>query len=243
MSSRKGKTYEEIYGPEKAKEIKKKIRMAWTKERREQASKKYKEMWKNGTPPPNAYWNKGLTKETSESVRKYAEKSSKTMKKLWSGNYKYKNKIINLLRQNNIKTSTDPNIRKKISKTLLTKFTFEERQKWARKGAIASAKKGPKQNTSIELALQKGLSKQKIKFDTQVVVPDVCIIDIVPKNTKIAIFCDGDYWHNRPEVKERDKRHNKILTENGWTVLRFWETEIKHNLDDCINKILEVLHQ
>ena len=36
---------------------------------------------------------------------------------------------------------------------------------------------------------------------------------------------------------ERDLRNTIELRDNGWTVLRFWGTEIKKNLDNCITEI------
>lgn len=81
--------------------------------------------------------------------------------------------------------------------------------------------------------------------------------DFVHKGKKIAIFVDGDMWHGRdwehqkdtfksnrnfwiPKIErniERDKEVNAQLTENGWTVLRFWEKDIKKNPQECLNKI------
>ena len=56
----------------------------------------------------------------------------------------------------------------------------------------------------------------------------------------ICIFADGDYWHSDgfPETRKRDKIVNKELKKQGYKVLRFWEHEIKKNVDFCINKIL-----
>lgn len=85
--------------------------------------------------------------------------------------------------------------------------------------------------------------------------------DIVLTKYKIAIFCDGDFWHcknknktfsriktNRqywlPKLKrniERDKEIDDLLTEQGWLVLRFWESDIKKDLHKCVNKVLEYL--
>lgn len=72
--------------------------------------------------------------------------------------------------------------------------------------------------------------------------------DIVFTKTKLAIFCDGDFWHGRDwEARaqklsqgtnssywlakirsnmERDQLNTKKLEEAGWTVLRLWETQI-----------------
>ena len=67
-------------------------------------------------------------------------------------------------------------------------------------------------------------------------------MDIAFPEQKIAIYCDGDYWHNLPSYKIRDFKINKLLKEQGWTVLRFWEHDIHNNLEGCINKIEENLN-
>lgn len=82
--------------------------------------------------------------------------------------------------------------------------------------------------------------------------------DIVLTRQKIAIFVDGDFWHARGnkenpggQVKsnkdywqkklarnvERDREINDMLTEDGWLVLRFWESDIKKNLMGCLEEI------
>jgi DNA mismatch endonuclease (patch repair protein) len=81
--------------------------------------------------------------------------------------------------------------------------------------------------------------------------------DIVFIKRKIAIFVDGEFWHgyNWSQKKEkiksnreywikkiegniqRDIQHTESLTSLGFTVFRFWEHEIKKDLENCINKI------
>lgn len=85
--------------------------------------------------------------------------------------------------------------------------------------------------------------------------------DFVIGKKKIAIFCDGEFWHGRNWEKrrgdhksncefwyskierniERDKEVNKILALQGWKVFRFWETEIKRESDRCVDKILNYM--
>ncbi len=78
--------------------------------------------------------------------------------------------------------------------------------------------------------------------------------DFVLKDKKIAIFCDGDFWHgyNYTEKKypkkfwrekiernmERDKKISRKLRREGWSVLRFWEHDIEKRMDVCIGKII-----
>lgn len=82
--------------------------------------------------------------------------------------------------------------------------------------------------------------------------------DIALTRQKIAIFVDGDFWHARGhqdnpgeqiatnrefwQMKltrnvERDREVNDALTDAGWLVLRFWESDIKADLDSCIKEI------
>ena len=81
--------------------------------------------------------------------------------------------------------------------------------------------------------------------------------DIVFKSKKVAIFCDSEFWHGydwehkKQEIKtrqdfwipkierniQRDKEVNLKLSEEGWTVLRFWGTEIKKQTENCVREI------
>jgi len=87
--------------------------------------------------------------------------------------------------------------------------------------------------------------------------------DIVFKRYKIAIFCDGEFWHGKDwEIKkpkldqnkeywvkkierniERDKEVKYALEIAGWTVVRFWDKEIRKNLNNCLKVIEELILQ
>jgi len=86
--------------------------------------------------------------------------------------------------------------------------------------------------------------------------PDIAFIA-----RKIAVFCDGDFWHgydwpnarnkiksNRdfwiPKIErnmQRDQTVTARLQEQGWVVLRFWGHEILKEMDYCISTILDEL--
>lgn len=86
--------------------------------------------------------------------------------------------------------------------------------------------------------------------------------DFVIKRYKIAIFCDGEFWHGRNwEIRkndhksncefwyskierniERDEEVNAELHRQGWKVFRFWETEITKEPDKCLNRILNYMN-
>ena len=37
---------------------------------------------------------------------------------------------------------------------------------------------------------------------------------------------------------ERDLENTIELRDNGWTVLRFWESDIKRNLSMCVDRVI-----
>jgi DNA mismatch endonuclease, patch repair protein len=69
--------------------------------------------------------------------------------------------------------------------------------------------------------------------------------DFVFRDKKIAVFVDGEFWHGQPTRanipksnrafwikkiegnKARDRRQNRVLRQNGWTVVRIWQFELK----------------
>ncbi|MFA5385123.1 MAG: very short patch repair endonuclease [Eubacteriales bacterium] len=81
--------------------------------------------------------------------------------------------------------------------------------------------------------------------------------DIVITKHKIAIFCDGEFWHGKdwdikkPKIQAnraywiekiernmaRDKEIDKQMQCEGWIVLRFWSKDIQKNLGLCVDEI------
>ena len=181
-------------------------------------AKKGKMPWNNGLKEKEFLshfkngntWNKGLTKETDPRVKKYSELMTEIVRK------------------------------QRLGKTLEEIHGAEQatiiRYKMHLNG-LNIAKKQNKKNTDIEIILQNILKNQKIDFDTQINISNICISDIVLKSAKIAIFCDGEYWHNYPYGTERDKKQTKLLKNSGWKVLRFWGNDIKENPKECLDKI------
>lgn len=89
--------------------------------------------------------------------------------------------------------------------------------------------------------------------------------DIVLTKYKIAIFCDGEFFHGKewenlearlkkgknPQFwigkiernMQRDDEVNKYLKFLGWTVVRFWGDDIKRNIDGCVKVIEEIIFE
>ena len=116
-------------------------------------------------------------------------------------------------------------------------------------------------DTKIELILRKALWHKGIRYRKNwnkiPGKPDICIT-----KHRIAIFCDSSFFHGRdyetrkkPETNaefwdkkirrnmERDREVDAELRGMGWTVLRFWDTDIEKNLDECIGTVEEQIFQ
>ena len=113
-------------------------------------------------------------------------------------------------------------------------------------------------NTSIERKLRNALWQAGIRYRKNYIkLPGKP--DIVIAKYRIAIFCDGEFWHGKDWDRKRDKiRNNRdywinkiernIIRDNeinqklcalGWTVIRFWGSEVMNNIDSCVNDIKE----
>ncbi len=119
-------------------------------------------------------------------------------------------------------------------------------------------------DTQIELLLRKALWKKGYRYrknyDKIPGHPDIALTKY-----KIAIFCDGEFFHGKewevlkPRLeksdnsefwiskisrnRERDDEINKRLLFEGWTVVRFWGSDIKKHTDECLRVIEDIILQ
>jgi len=117
-------------------------------------------------------------------------------------------------------------------------------------------------NTKPELAFRKALwqagYRYRIDYKKLVGKPDIAL-----KKYKTVIFIDGEFWHGynweerKHKIKtnrefwiakierniQRDEEVNDALDEKGYKVFRFWETEVKKDLDRCLEEVLTHLEQ
>ena len=117
-------------------------------------------------------------------------------------------------------------------------------------------------DTSIEMILRKALWKKgyhyRKNYKNLPGTPDIALTKY-----KIAIFCDGVFFHGKdweilkPRLergknsdflvtkisrnRERDEEINKKLLFMGWIVIRFWGMDIKKNTDEYIRVIEETI--
>lgn len=97
----------------------------------------------------------------------------------------------------------------------------------------------PTKDTSIEVAIQEELSRREVNgWVTH--YPIIGQPDVAFPKEKIAIFCDGIYWHNLPSRLGRDQRVNQELKKRGWFVLRLPEWRIRENPDSCVEDIINI---
>lgn len=104
-----------------------------------------------------------------------------------------------------------------------------------------------KRDTKPELLLRRALWARGVRYRVDFAElpgrPDIVVL-----RARIAIFCDGDFWHGRDLARrlaklerghnprywvekiksnyDRDRRNEGSLRSAGWLVLRFWETDV-----------------
>jgi DNA mismatch endonuclease (patch repair protein) len=83
------------------------------------------------------------------------------------------------------------------------------------------------------------------------------------RRQRVLVFCDGDFWHGRDldarvarlakghnsaywvaklrANVERDARNTRALKSLGWTVLRYWESDVVRSPDKIAASIAKVL--
>ena len=53
-----------------------------------------------------------------------------------------------------------------------------------------------------------------------------------------------EFWIPKIERNiQRDQEVNEALEQMGYTVFRFWETEVKKDLESCLEKVLNALNE
>lgn len=85
--------------------------------------------------------------------------------------------------------------------------------------------------------------------------------DIAITKHHIAIFIDGEFWHGKEWEKRknrlksnreywiekieeniaRDQRNDSELRAMGWYVVRFWEKDVKKDVNRCASVIIQII--
>jgi len=120
----------------------------------------------------------------------------------------------------------------------------------ASENASKSKKRNGRVGTEPERLLCKKLRQLGLHFRMN--TPDLPgKPDIVFRSARVAVFCDGDFWHGRNwrtlrrslskgtnsaywtaknhHRMQRDLRQTKLLKTQGWQVIRVWEADVKRD--------------
>lgn len=117
-------------------------------------------------------------------------------------------------------------------------------------------------DTKIEIILRKALYEKGYRYRKNYKSVPGCP-DIAITKYKIAIFCDGEFFHGKdwevlkPKLahgknaeywirkiernRSRDKEKDAALLGLGWTVIHFWGKDILKRTDECIKVIEEAI--
>jgi len=104
-------------------------------------------------------------------------------------------------------------------------------------GIITKAKRLRKESTEAERLLWKELRGYKlgVKWRRQHPV-DMYILDFYSSQLNLAIEIDGSL-HKIKENKEYDKMREKYLKNRNIKIIRFWNSEVKKDLNKVLKKI------
>lgn len=129
--------------------------------------------------------------------------------------------------------------------------SFRGRASASARATRAAAGASRKSGTQPELLLRRLLWQRGLRYRTACAAlagrPDIVFVA-----ARIAVFCDGDFWHGRKLAErierlrlghnsdywiaklmrnvERDRSVDAQLSAMGWTVLRFWESDIRRDV-------------
>lgn len=120
-----------------------------------------------------------------------------------------------------------------------------------------------RRDTEPELLVRKALFARGLRYRTHLPVPGAPrrTMDIGFPRRRIAVFIDGCFWHGCPEHGttpqsngswwsskiaenvERDAETARILADQGWQVLRFWEHDSVEEVADTVSSTLATNQQ
>jgi DNA mismatch endonuclease (patch repair protein) len=119
-----------------------------------------------------------------------------------------------------------------------------------------------RQDTTPEILLRKALRAVGIRYRSNVKRLPGCP-DLILNKYRVAVFCDGDFWHGREWSKRktkllagwnaeywvakiqqnraRDREVTGALRVLGWRVVRVWESDLRRDPLRVAAKILKLI--
>lgn len=123
-------------------------------------------------------------------------------------------------------------------------------------------KKVKSRETGLEKRMESILKELGTRYQKQLKLvgsPDFRI-----RGTNVLIFCDSSFWHGRREREitgeafkrnrefwkkklvenhKRDLRNNRALRKSGWSVQRFWDTDILKKPDKVMKRLRRIIDE
>jgi len=123
-------------------------------------------------------------------------------------------------------------------------------------------KRNRSRDTKAEMTLRKELWRRGLRYRLHASdLPGKP--DLVFRRARVAVFCDGDFWHGRGWRRRRqklaggsnaaywtakiasnvsrDRRNTRLLRTAGWTVLRLWETDVLRDVEMIAARVASVV--
>ena len=127
----------------------------------------------------------------------------------------------------------------------------ENREKQSHKRVSYIKENGLTPVSNLEKYFSKLMDGCGIEYYQQFYVREIkALYDFKIKGKNILIEVDGDFWHCNPDTKHKipvtehqrknltkDKIKTKWTLENGYTLLRFWETDINDKPEWVIGEL------
>ena len=69
------------------------------------------------------------------------------------------------------------------------------------------------------------------------------VLDFAFPQLKVAIEADGEIFHSAPKQVAKDEERDAALAQQGWTTVRFWDTEIEKKIPQIIQEVVATVKQ
>lgn len=143
-----------------------------------------------------------------------------------------------------------PHLQRKLVAALREKFRTDPSYR-AKMGMIQRGQSN--KQSEPERLLHAALDKRVFKYSglTNKDYGQPISADIIAPKVKLIVQVDGCYWHECPKhgsgkfpnKRDADKRLTNLAQRSGWTVLRFWEHNIRHSLERVVSTINSKLQE
>jgi len=118
-------------------------------------------------------------------------------------------------------------------------------------------------DTRPEIELRRAVHRLGLRFRLRRRLAGLTTPDFVLPGPRVAVYVDGCFWHGCPthgarsfrgpnrrlweqkisDNRARDARNTRILTEDRWTVMRFWECQVRTDPAACAARVLEAVRR